>query len=178
MNLTKSDQRRRRMLSHKKLTISHAPFWHDGSSISAWAAVRLLTVGPDGMLNWDKLDRMGVYRGHLKDSLASSSNGGATVHAYGVKAMYPEIVENGVKTILNEEQCTRVKQKLYSSHNLAGTRKVAYSDLERTELVSLAMKLQENEILRIKEQLAIQIFSAQKLIKRILKQVKYICHII
>ncbi len=60
----------------------------DGSSISAWAAVRLLTVGPDGMLNWDKLDRMGVYRGHLKDSLASSSNGGATVHAYGVKAMY------------------------------------------------------------------------------------------
>ena len=60
----------------------------DGSSVSGWAAARLLTVGPDGMLNWDKLDRMGVYRGHLKDSLASSSNGGATVHAYGVKAMF------------------------------------------------------------------------------------------
>ena len=23
------------MLKHKKLTVSHAPFWHDGSSISA-----------------------------------------------------------------------------------------------------------------------------------------------
>ncbi len=83
-----------KMLGTKKAESStpirgSAIFIHpDGTSISAWAALRLLTVGPDGMLNWDKLDHMGVYRGHLKDSLASSSNGGATVHAYGVKAKY------------------------------------------------------------------------------------------
>ena len=34
MNLTGSVQRRQRMLNHKKLIVSHAPFWHDGSSIT------------------------------------------------------------------------------------------------------------------------------------------------
>jgi alkaline phosphatase len=58
----------------------------DGSSVSAWAALRLLDEGPDGYLNWDKMHAMGVYRGHLSNSLVSSSHGGATVHAYGVKA--------------------------------------------------------------------------------------------
>jgi alkaline phosphatase len=60
----------------------------DGTSATAWAALRLLDAGPDGEINWDKMDAMGVYRGHLKDSVASSSHGGATVHAYGVKAAF------------------------------------------------------------------------------------------
>ncbi|UCH83688.1 MAG: alkaline phosphatase [Candidatus Latescibacterota bacterium] len=60
----------------------------DGTGATTWAALRLLEVGPDGYTNWDKMDRTGLYRGHLKNSLASSSHGGATVHAYGVKASF------------------------------------------------------------------------------------------
>lgn len=62
----------------------------DGSSMSAWAALRLVEKGPDGYLNWDNLERMGVYRGHLRNSAVSSSNGGATVHAFGVKCNYDD----------------------------------------------------------------------------------------
>lgn len=58
----------------------------DGAGYNAWAAARLLEVGPDGMLNWDRMAHMGAYRSHQRDSLVSSSNAGATTHAYGVKA--------------------------------------------------------------------------------------------
>jgi alkaline phosphatase len=34
------------------------------------------------------MEGMGLYRGHLTNSLVSSSNGGATVHAYGKKVPY------------------------------------------------------------------------------------------
>jgi alkaline phosphatase len=57
----------------------------DGTGASAWAAARLLAVGPDGFLNWDRMDRMAVYRGHMKNSMGATSHGGATSHAYGVK---------------------------------------------------------------------------------------------
>lgn len=62
----------------------------DGSSTAHWAALRLLDKGPDGYINWDKMERMGFYRGHLKNSLVSSSNGGATAHAFGVKCEYDD----------------------------------------------------------------------------------------
>ncbi len=57
----------------------------DGAGITHWQAARMVQVGPDGDLNWDKLPSVAVYRGHLSDSLTGTSNGGATVHAYGVK---------------------------------------------------------------------------------------------
>lgn len=57
----------------------------DGSGASAWAAARLLAVGPDGFLHWDRMERMAVYRGHMKNSLGATSHGGATSHAYGKK---------------------------------------------------------------------------------------------
>jgi alkaline phosphatase len=61
-------------------------FFHpDGSSISHWGALRLHTKGPDGTLAWDELPHMALYKGHMKDALAGTSHGGATVHAYGVK---------------------------------------------------------------------------------------------
>jgi alkaline phosphatase len=60
----------------------------DGSGAATWAALRVLDKGPDGHLNWDRMDNLGVYRGHLTNSLSSSSNGAATVHAYGVKVPY------------------------------------------------------------------------------------------
>jgi len=57
----------------------------DGSSLNHWNAARLRWAGPDGMLNWDRLPGMAVYRSHMKDSLQATSHGGATVHAFGVK---------------------------------------------------------------------------------------------
>jgi len=60
----------------------------DGAGVSHWQAARFYWVGPDSDLNWDKLENVAIYRGHMDDSLTASSNGGATVHAYGVKASY------------------------------------------------------------------------------------------
>lgn len=57
----------------------------DGASASTWTAARALYVGPDNNLNWDLLPAVGVYRGHMNDSLTATSNGGATTHAFGVK---------------------------------------------------------------------------------------------
>jgi alkaline phosphatase len=57
----------------------------DGSSASHWTAARMLAAGPDGMLHWDRIPRIAVYRGHMKTSLAATSHGGATSHAFGVK---------------------------------------------------------------------------------------------
>ena len=60
----------------------------DGSGVGAWAALRLLDRGPDGLTNWDRMEAMGVYRGHMRNAPVSTSHGGATTHAYGVKANY------------------------------------------------------------------------------------------
>uniref|UniRef100_UPI0018E53424 alkaline phosphatase n=1 Tax=Cyanothece sp. BG0011 TaxID=2082950 RepID=UPI0018E53424 len=57
----------------------------DGTSPSHYAAARFASVGPDGRLNWDKMTDAGVYLGHMDDRLVGTSNGGAVVHAYGIK---------------------------------------------------------------------------------------------
>ncbi len=58
----------------------------DGTGLSDWNALRLLKVGPDNLLNWDKLSGVGLYKGHIRNRATASSNAGATIHAYGVKA--------------------------------------------------------------------------------------------
>ncbi len=57
----------------------------DGTGLSHWDAARLRWVGPDGALNWDRLPAMAVYRGHMLEQVTGTSNGGATVHAFGYK---------------------------------------------------------------------------------------------
>ena len=52
---------------------------------SRTGASRARWVGPDGTLAWDTLPAIGIYRPHMRDSLAPSSHSGGTVHAYGVK---------------------------------------------------------------------------------------------
>lgn len=42
-------------------------------------------VGPDALLNWDRLPAVALYRGHMKNMIAGTSNGGATTHAFGYK---------------------------------------------------------------------------------------------
>jgi alkaline phosphatase len=64
-----------------------AIFLHpDGMGANTWAAVRLLAVGPDGRLAWDRLPDVAVYVGPMLDRVTASSNGGATSHAWGVRA--------------------------------------------------------------------------------------------
>ena len=58
----------------------------DGTGLADWNALRFIKVGPDSEINWDKLSGIGLYQGHIRDRITSSSNAGATIHAYGVKA--------------------------------------------------------------------------------------------
>jgi alkaline phosphatase len=48
----------------------------------------VLEYGPDGYSNWDRMERMGIYRSHLLNSTNASSHGGATIHAFGVKVPF------------------------------------------------------------------------------------------
>jgi alkaline phosphatase len=58
----------------------------DGTGLADWNALRLIKAGPDSEINWDKMSGIGLYQGHIRNRLTSSSNAGATIHAYGVKA--------------------------------------------------------------------------------------------
>ncbi len=61
-------------------------FYHpDGYGLSHWNALRILTKGPTGRINWDRLPHIAIYTDNMKDALTASSHGGATTHAYGVK---------------------------------------------------------------------------------------------
>lgn len=65
-------------------------FFHpDGTGLNHWNAARMYWYGPDGLLHWDQLAEMAVYRGHMSDRLVGTSNGGATVHAFGYKVLGP-----------------------------------------------------------------------------------------
>jgi alkaline phosphatase len=58
----------------------------DGMGANTWTAIRLKEAGPDGALAWDGLPGVALYKGPLLDSVTASSNGGATSHAWGVRA--------------------------------------------------------------------------------------------
>jgi alkaline phosphatase len=63
-------------------------FFHvDGFGVNHWNATRMLVAGPDGRIEWDQLPHLAVYSGHMKDGLTGTSNGGATVHAFGVRVV-------------------------------------------------------------------------------------------
>ncbi|MDW8443427.1 MAG: alkaline phosphatase [Acetobacteraceae bacterium] len=75
-------------------------FFHpDGFGVNHWGFVRMMTVGPDGRLNWDRLPAIAVYTGHMKDALTGTSHGGATVHAYGVKVQADSFGQDGNQRI-------------------------------------------------------------------------------
>lgn len=60
----------------------------DGTGLGHWNAGRFLHAGPDGDLNWDRMDHLAAYRVHQKNWLSATSHAGATTHAYGVKVHY------------------------------------------------------------------------------------------
>lgn len=57
----------------------------DGTGLAHWGLARVRWAGPDGNLAWDTLPEIGIYRPHVRDSLAPESHSGGTIHAYGVK---------------------------------------------------------------------------------------------
>jgi alkaline phosphatase len=61
----------------------------DGTDAAYWEAGRIYWEGPDAVSQWDLLPEMTVYRGHMAEQLEGTSNGGATVHAFGYKADGP-----------------------------------------------------------------------------------------
>ena len=61
----------------------------DGTDAAYWEAGRIYWDGPDATSQWDLLPESTVYRGHMADQLDGTSNGGATVHAFGYKVDGP-----------------------------------------------------------------------------------------
>ncbi|MBN1301502.1 MAG: alkaline phosphatase [Melioribacteraceae bacterium] len=80
----------------------------DGTGLAGWNALRILDKGPDGNLNWDSLPNIGLYRSHTKNTLTTSSNAGATMHAYGKKVVYDSYGMDG------EEELTALSGKKMS----------------------------------------------------------------
>ncbi|MDF3057514.1 MAG: Alkaline phosphatase [Rariglobus sp.] len=72
----------------------------DGSSLAAWNAFRIASVGPDGFTNWDRLPGVALYRSHFSDGLSPTSHGGATVHAWGVKVPADSYGTDGGKPLV------------------------------------------------------------------------------
>jgi len=62
----------------------------DGAGATHYHALRLVDFGPDSITNWDRLENMASYTGHMNNSIVSTSNGGATAHAYGIKPFHQD----------------------------------------------------------------------------------------
>lgn len=67
----------------------------DGAGLNVWNAIRMMTVGPDGRTNWDRLPATALYLGHMNDALTGTSHGGATTHAYGIKVQADSFGQDG-----------------------------------------------------------------------------------
>jgi len=132
-------------------------FFHpDGMGVNTWGAVRMMTVGPDGRLNWDELPHMAVYTGHMKDRLTSTSHGGATTHAYGVKVLAdsygmdgkePLTAASGFKgSILQEAQAAGLAVGIVNSGTITepGSGAFAASHPERYEHEPIALQIFES----------------------------------
>jgi alkaline phosphatase len=86
--------------SAKGVKTGNVIFIHpDGTGLANWNALRVLYYGPDGESNWDKLSNIGLYQGHTKTTLTSSSEAGATTHSYGVKVQLLSYGMDGNKPI-------------------------------------------------------------------------------
>jgi glycerophosphoryl diester phosphodiesterase len=95
----------------------------DGTSPSHYAAARFNTVGTDGRLNWDQMTDAGVYLGHMDDRITSTSNGGAVVHAYGIKPFagsYGLDAEGNPLTSLSGKEGTTIMEEAQEAGKAVG----------------------------------------------------------
>jgi alkaline phosphatase len=130
----------------------------DGAGVAQWTAARLLMTGPDGVIAWDRLPHVGVYRGHLQNSLGSSSHGAATAHAYGRKVPYDsygmfgdqplESLSGKPFSLLIEAREAGMATALLNSGHLAepGTGVFAASAPARADVESITSQLVESGV--------------------------------
>jgi alkaline phosphatase len=85
-----------------------------GSGLGHWNAARHFYAGPDGMLNWDKMERLAACRVHQKNWLSTTSHAGATAHAYGRKVHYESfgLDRNQPVTALSGKQMTILEEAM------------------------------------------------------------------
>ena len=135
-------------------------FYHvDGTGITHWQMARMLMDGPDGEINWDRLPHVAVYRGHAEDVLVPSSNAGATMHAYGVKASHrafgldaegqPPLAPSGERrSIMQEAQARGIATGLINSGHAVepGTAVFAVSSASRGNLEEIVAGLVESGV--------------------------------
>lgn len=132
-----------------------AIFLHpDGMGANTWSALRLAEVGPDGRLAWDALPALAIYVGPMSDSVNASSNGGATTHAYGIRAAldsYGSLDGGGVPTaasgqrmsLMREAQAAGRKVALLNSSSLTepGTGAFLASVADRDDEAAIAAQI-------------------------------------
>jgi len=128
----------------------------DGSSLASWNAIRILYYGPDGELNWDKLSHIGLYQGHTSNTLTSSSEAGATIHAYGVKVELFSYGMDGSKpltsrsgknmSLMHESMEMGIRTGIINSGTIVepGTGVFAASDLSRANEEAITKKIIES----------------------------------
>lgn len=139
------------LLSQENLKTGNVIFIHpDGTGLADWNALRMIKVGPDSEINWDKLSGIGLYQGHIRDRITSSSNAGATIHAYGVKADLDDfgliddqkpISRSGKKlSIMEEAKLNGIKIGIINSGSIEepGTAVFVSSNLKRANYSEIA----------------------------------------
>lgn len=72
----------------------------DGTGLAHWNAARLLHAGPDGQLNWDRMERLAAYRVHQVNWLSTTSHAGATTHAFGRKVHHDSFGMNRTEPLI------------------------------------------------------------------------------
>ncbi len=125
----------------------------DGTGLAHWGLARVANVGPDGELAWDRLPEIGIYRPHMRDSLAPSSHSGATVHAYGVKVPQDSFGMDGAEiptsaggerfSVMREAMRAGLSVGVINSGHLAepGTAVFLASSPKRTDYTGICAKL-------------------------------------
>lgn len=125
----------------------------DGTGLAHWGLARAAHVGPDGELAWDRLPEIGIYRPHMRDSLAPSSHSGATVHAYGVKVPQDSFGMDGAEiplaaggeriSLMREAMRAGIAVGVVNSGHLAepGTAVFLASSPKRTDYAGICAKL-------------------------------------
>jgi alkaline phosphatase len=135
-------------------TARSAIFLHpDGMGANTWAATRLMHVGPDGRLAWDRLPRLAIYIGPSLDGVNQSSNGGATAHAYGVRPQLdsygmvhgtvPTAASGKPLSLMREAQAAGKKIALLNSSSLTepGTGAFLASVTDRDDETAIAAQI-------------------------------------
>ena len=139
---------------NKQVKKGNVVFIHpDGTGVGHWNLLRLVTVGPDGMTHWDKMERLGIYRSHQKNALVTTSHAGATVHAYGKKVHHdsygmdkttPLTALSGKQmSIMQEAMADGIRVGVINSGHIGEPGSGVYlaSSVTRTDRVGIAEKV-------------------------------------